>query len=385
MPPDFKLAVLGPAPPDRGGIAHQTHLLAKALGESLAGYFSYSRAYPRFLNPRRFDTLENAEDSLRATPILDWANPLSWKKAGTAAVESGAGALIAPWWTAFWAMPLRSVFRQTRRLEPSFLNVILCHHVFDHESVVWKKSLAWIGLESADAAIAQSEQDREILESRLRGKPILVLPHPIDDRPHPGREDARRKLGVTGPLVLFLGLIRPYKGVDVLFDAAPRITEETGARIALVGEVFPDSRASINEWMKRPVASRVTLVDRYVGEEEMDLWLAACDVVVCPYRKNSGSGIAARAIAARRPIVASNLSGFLPFVSEASGALVPEDDPAGLADAVIRVVRRGVESYGEALSALARRHSWDGYARAVEDFCRQIGPVSRRDTPTAGF
>ena len=373
--PDNRIALLGPAPPDRGGIAHQTHLLARALGGSLAGYFSYSRAYPRFLNPRRFDTLENAEDALRARPILDWANPLSWKRAGRAAVDSGAGALIAPWWTAFWALPLRGVFHEARRVDPSFRNVILCHHVFDHESVPWKKALAWVGLEAADAAIAQSEQDREILETRLGGRPIAVLPHPIEDRPRPGREEARGKLGVRGPLVLFLGLVRPYKGVDVLFDAAPRIVEETGARIALVGEVFPDSRAAIDECMKRPVASSVTLVDRYVSEAEMDEWLAACDVVVCPYRKNSGSGIAARAIAARRPIVASNLSGFLPFVSEASGELVPENDAGALARAVVGVVRRGVASYDAPLSALARRHSWEGYAGEVGNFLRQ----------TAGF
>jgi glycosyltransferase involved in cell wall biosynthesis len=369
------IALLGPAPPDRGGIAHQTRLLAKALGEDLAGYFSYSRPYPRFLNPRRFDTLESGEDSLCADPILDWANPLSWRRSGRAAVESGARALVAPWWTAFWALPLRGAFREARRLDSSFRNVILCHHVFDHESVPWKKSLAWIGLESADAAIAQSEQDREILESRLSGKPVVVLPHPIEDRPRPDREQARLRLGVEGPLVLFLGLIRPYKGMDVLFDAAPRIVAETGARIAVVGEVFPDSRGSVDRWMERPVASNFVLVDHYVAEEEMDAWLAACDVVVCPYRKNSGSGIAARAIAARRPIVASNLSGFLPFVSEDTGALVPEDDPRRLADAVIRVLDRGAASYEAALLEVARRHSWRRYAESVARFASGVPSV----------
>lgn len=292
---------------------------------------------------------------------------------------------MAPWWTAFWALPLRSAFREARRLDPSFRNVILCHHVFDHESAPWKKALAWVGLESADAVIAQSEQDREILESRLGDRPVLVLPHPIDERPRPGRDESRGKLGIDRPLVLFLGLIRPYKGIDVLFDAAPRIVAETGARIALVGEVFPDSREFVDECMKRPVASTVTLVDRYVAEEEMDVWLAASDVVVCPYRKNSGSGIAARAIAARRPVVASNLSGFLPFVSDASGELVPEDDPGRLADAVVRVIRRGVGSYETALSALVRRHSWGGYAAAVEAFARRIGPGSGRAVEKARF
>ncbi len=365
-----RLALIGPAPPDRGGIAHQTHLLARALGGNLAGYFSYSRPYPRFLNPRRFDAIESGEDSLSAIPMLDWASPRSWKRTGQAAVESGAKAIVAPWWTAFWALPLRGAFREARRLDPAFRNVILCHHVFDHESAGWKKRLAWAGLEAADAVIAQSEEDLGLLKSRLGRKPVLVLPHPIDERPRPDRAEARRRLGIDAPLVLFLGLIRPYKGVDVLFDAAPRIVAGTGARIALVGEVFPDSKAEIDRLMKRPAAAHAILVDRYVAEDEMDAWLAACDVVVCPYRKNSGSGIAARAIAARRPVVASRLSGFLPFVSEATGELVAEDDPAGLAGAVNRVIQKGFSSYEPALSELVRRYSWDRYADEVTAFAR---------------
>jgi glycosyltransferase involved in cell wall biosynthesis len=113
-------------------------------------------------------------------------------------------------------------------------------------------------------------------------------------------------------------------------------------------------------------------VDRYVTETEMDEWLAACDVVVCPYRKNSGSGIAARAIAARRPVVASDQSGFRPFVSDATGALVPEDDPSALAAAVTAVLRRGVAGYTTGLTGVAAAHSWSAYAGDVERFAREI-------------
>jgi glycosyltransferase involved in cell wall biosynthesis len=285
-------------------------------------------------------------------------------------------ALIAPWWTAFWALPLRGAFREARRLDSSIRNIILCHHVFDHESRPWKKRLAWAGLNAADAIIAQSEQDRALLETRIGSCPVAVLPHPIDERPRPDRADARKRLAIDGPLVLFLGLIRPYKGIDVLFEAAPRIVAGTGARIALVGEVFPDSREEVERLMRLPIAENVTLVDRYVTEEEMDLWLAACDVVVCPYRKNSGSGIAARAIAAHRPVVASKLSGFLSFVSDSTGELVAEDDAAGLADAVNRVIRKGFASYGPALSSLVERYSWDRYAEAVVAFARSVSSRS---------
>jgi glycosyltransferase involved in cell wall biosynthesis len=367
---DFRVSILGPAPPDRGGIAHQTRLLAEAFGECLGKYFSYSRPYPRFLNPRRFDDLPEGGEAV-ATRILDWALPGSWRRAGRAAVESG-DALLAPWWTAFWAVPLAAAFREARRRDPRFRCVLLCHHVFDHESAAWKRSLAWTAFASADAVIAQSEADRETIVARFPRLQIRVLPHPIEARAPAHRSAARRRLGVERPLVLFLGLVRPYKGLDVLREAAPRIRQRTGATVAVVGEVFADSQEEMRRWRRVADPEAIRFVDRYVSEREMDEWLAACDVVVCPYRKNSGSGIAARAIAARRPIVASRLSGFLPFVSEETGALVSEGDPERLAEAVIRVLEKGADSFTAALDDVADRHAWPAYARAALEFIESL-------------
>jgi glycosyltransferase involved in cell wall biosynthesis len=373
MPSSSPLVLLGPGPPDRGGIAQQTMLLADALGPRLAGYFTYSRGYPRWINPRRFDVVpELAEAAKRVTPALDWAKPWSWRETARRLVETGASAVVAPWWTAFWGPSLRGVFRATKHDNTRFRNVLLCHHVFDHESAGWKKWLTWRAFAAADAVIAQSDADRDTIAARFPDVPIRVLPHPVETRPMADRETSRRKLGVDGPLVLFLGLIRPYKGLDVLFDAAPGIVDESGATIAVVGEVFPESRAEVDRLMRRPIASRIRLVDRYVPESEMDEWLAACDVVVCPYRKNSGSGIAARAIAARRPVVASDQSGFRPFVTPETGALVPEERPDRLAEETIRVLRAGPGHFETGLDAVARRFSWESYADAVEEFTVSI-------------
>ena len=59
---------------------------------------------------------------------------------------------------------------------------------------------------------------------------------------------------------------------------------ETGARIAIVGEVFPEARSLENRWRASPVRESILWRDEYVSEEEMGRWLAACDVVVLPYR-----------------------------------------------------------------------------------------------------
>jgi glycosyltransferase involved in cell wall biosynthesis len=363
------IALLGPAPPDRGGIAHQTSLLARHLGDTLAGYFTYSREYPRLLNPRRFDRARGVDSkSSGAVAALDWSRPLSWRMTAREILSTGAGALIAPWWTAFWALPLRSVFAGTRSSDRKFRNVLLCHHLFDHESSSLTRWLAWRTFGSADAIVAQSEDDGRALTERFPKMPVEVIAHAVERRPRPDREASRSKLGIGSPLVLFLGLIRPYKGVEVLIDAAPLIVAATGARIAIVGEVFPGSRKDVERLRSSPALGSIDLIDRYVAESEMDEWLAACDVVVCPYRRNAGSGIAARAISALRPIVASDLPGFHPFVNSSTGELVPEGNPELLARAVIRVLCRGFGVYEKALDEAARYHGWESYSRKVAEF-----------------
>lgn len=386
--PIRRVAILGPSPPDRGGIARETRLLADELSrrdDVGVRWLTFSRPYPRWLDPRRFDRDETLPFS-DAEPMLDWASPLSWKRtaeavagsagAGAAAAD-GAQALLVPWWTSFWALPLRSVLRHVRRLSPETRRVLLCHNVEEHEGGTLRRFLSVGALTAADAFVCQSEADRALLALRAPGRPACVLPHPVvrTGRIALSREEARAKVGVPGdgPLVLFLGLVRRYKGIDLLLDAAPEIARRTGARIAIVGEVFPDARDTMKRIASSPVRERLLVHDVYVSEETMDAWLAACDVVVLPYRAISGSGIAARAIAAARPMAASAVGGLKDaVVPGATGELFAPGDAAALAAAVQTVLARGIDAYAPGLAEAAERFSWERYVDELMTFLSEI-------------
>lgn len=375
-----RVAILGPAPPDRGGIARETGLLADELSRRVdVEWLTFSRPYPRWLDPRRFDRDPRLPAS-RARPILDYRSPLSWKRSAEALAAMNADAVLAPWWTAFWAIPLRSVLRRLSRLSPKTRRVLLCHNVEEHEGGLARRFLSLGGLLAADAFVCQSEVDRERLARRAPGRPALVLAHPVASAGPVSRQEARARLSVDGPLVLFLGLVRRYKGVDLLLDAAPEIVRRTGARIAIVGEVFPDARDTMRRIDASPVRDRILARDEYVSEETMDAWLAACDAVVLPYRAISGSGIAARAIAAQRPMAAAAVGGLKDaVVPGATGELFAPGDAAALAAAVQTVLARGVDAYGPGLHDAARRFSWESYVDALLEFL-----ASLRAAPDAG-
>jgi glycosyltransferase involved in cell wall biosynthesis len=201
----------------------------------------------------------------------------------------------------------------------------------------------------------------------------------VPERGSVPREAARQRLGlpVGEPLVLFLGLVRAYKGVDVLLDAAPRIVAETGARIAVVGEVFPDARDLVRRLEKSPVRDRILWKDEYVPEAEMALWLSSCDVLALPYRKISASAIAARSLAAGRPMAAAATGGLAEtVVPGVTGELFNSGDAAGLADAVRTIFRRGAASYREGLERAAEDARWPCYAAKILEFLRSL-PAGR--------
>jgi glycosyltransferase involved in cell wall biosynthesis len=376
------IAILGPSPPDRGGIARETAFLAAELSRrGSVAYFTFSRRYPRWLDPRRFDVDAGLGRS-PATPILDYRSPVSWKRAAETIAAARPAALLVPWWTGFWGLPMRALLRWLGRRAPGTRRILICHNVEDHEGGALRGFLARGAFLAADAFVVHSEEDRTRLARISPGRPAVVLPHPVSTAPAPTRADARRRLSLDdAPLVLFLGLIRRYKGVDRLLDAAPEIVRDTGARIAVVGEVFPDAEELSRRAAASSVRDRLLWKDVYVSEEEMGVWLAACDVVVLPYRRISGSGIAARAFAAGRPVVASDVGGFRDVVEPGvTGERFPPGDAKALAAGVAAVLARPPGFYDEGLARAAERASWPRYVDAILDFVGQQTPDGRRQT-----
>jgi len=369
------LAILGPAPPDRGGIAHETARLAAELSRlTSVQYLTFSRDYPRWLDPRRF-----GEDprlaAAPAAPAFDYLSPRSWRATAATIAAGGAAGVIVPWWTSFWGLPVRALFRRLARLAPETRRVLLCHNIEDHESGAFKRFLTLGAFSAAGAFLVHSEKDRAEIARRFPRQPVAALPLPALD-PGADRDAARKRLGIEGPLALFLGLVRRYKGVETLLEAAPRIVRETGARIAVVGEVFPDAGELSRLRKASPVADRILWKDEYVSEEEMGLWLAASDVVVLPYRKVSGSAIAARAIGARRPIAAAEVGGLKDLVVPGvTGELFRPGDAGGLADAVSRVLARGLAAYAPGLHRAAAETAWPRYAEKIFSFITALPEV----------
>ncbi len=366
--------LLGPVFPYRGGISHYTTRLYRELvaqGHSVR-VLNLARQYPDFLFPgtSQTDTSEAAfeVDSLR---MVDSVNPASWAGTAGAIRTRKTDLLIVQWWHSYFTPSFGSIAAAARASGTRV--VFLCHNVLPHEAKPWDKWLARVAYSIPHAFVVHARSEKIRLENIVGNKAdIRVHPHPVYDlftpQTMPDRAAARAQLALTARrVVLFFGLIRPYKGVDVLLEALAQIPDSEGIEAVVAGECYDDISRYENLIRELKLQNRVHLHLRYIPNDEVATFMAAADVVVLPYRNASQSGIVQIAYACGKPVITSRVGGLPDVVYDGeTGLLVPPADPAALAAAILRFYSEHMETHlCEGVARVAGEFAWDSMVTAL--------------------
>ncbi|MCB9513200.1 MAG: glycosyltransferase [Candidatus Latescibacteria bacterium] len=380
----MRWALVGPLHPYRGGIAHYGALLARSLaadGADAVAAYNYRRLYPRLLFPGRTQYDESARPltaGADAPRLLAPLDPLSWRRTAAAVAAGVPDALVVHWWQPFFGPAVGGVLAGLGRRRPSCRRVLLCHNVLPHERRAVDRALALHAFGRADAFLVHSESDAVVLRALLPGARLAVHPHPhygafSDDGPARSRAAARSALGVPAEarVALFFGYVRAYKGLDLALRALARVPAAT---LWIVGEFYEPREQTDALIRELGVEGRVTIVDRYVANEEVADYFAAADVVLQHYRSATQSGIAQIAFACGRPVIATRVGGLPEQIEDGvTGLLVPPDDVDALAAALARMTTGTLaESFGPGLAAARERFSWTGLVDALRRLVAEI-------------
>jgi glycosyltransferase involved in cell wall biosynthesis len=219
--------------------------------------------------------------------------------------------------------------------------------------------------ERVDALIVHSQSGRAALVDRLAVDPakVHVIHHGAFEhltrqpRESPLPDDLQR---VAGPVVLFFGLLRPYKGIEVLLQAWRGIED---AELWIVGH----PRMALAP-LRALAGAGVRLIPRYVSDAELPAYFRRADVVVLPYSRTERldqSGVLATAMAFGKAIVVSDIGGFGEVAALGAARLVPPDDPDALRTTLVGLLADGAARERLALAARAAAagpYSWDDAA-----------------------
>ena len=235
-----------------------------------------------------------------------------------------------------------------------------------------------------DAVVAHSEHGAARLRDEVGLDParVHVIPHGAFDylTRLPEEKPLPQELeGPEGPVILFFGLLRPYKGIDTLLKAFRQID---GAELWIVGNPRMDV-----EPLRRLAAEapgRARFVTRFVEDAEIPAIFRRADVVALPYRDIEQSGVLYTGLAFGKPMVLTDVGGFPELGKQGVARIVPREDPSELAAALSELTVD--EAARSALAAASREaatgpYSWDAIARQTLALYEEL--LKARATRTA--
>jgi glycosyltransferase involved in cell wall biosynthesis len=286
-------------------------------------------------------------------------------------------AVVFQWWTGsvlhtYLALALFARLQGTRV-------IVEFHEVLDTAEQRIPLARAWVrvlgrpffGL--ADAFVVHSEVDREPISERygIGNRPCVVIPHgPID---HFASDDDSPSLPLRDPPaavinLLFFGIIRPYKGLEDLVEAFEMLDHHEVAHywLTVVGETWENWDLPIRLIEGSRHRSRITLVNRFVEDDEVTAYFAGADAAVLPYHRSSASSPASVAMANGLPLILTAVGGLPEAVADYEGAiLVPPRDPGALRDAIRKLPQLCGRRYHD-------QHSWEHTASAYEGLIERL-------------
>ena len=370
----MKITILGPAHPYRGGLASIMEIMARTFqrrGDEV-DIKTFTLQYPSLLFPGESQTVATPPPAdLRICRCVNTMNPLNWVRVGRRIRRERPDFVLMKYWTPFMAPCFGTIARIARG---NGHTKVLCQidNVEPHERHLTDKPFNRYYLHSVDGFVYMSEQ----VHSELRAysdAPALFSPHPLFENfgERVERSEACVRLGLdpANRYVLFFGLIRDYKGLDLLLDAwaqLRRAGRTEGRRLIVAGEFYTAREPYLNRIADNGLQDEVLLHDRFIPDDDVKYYFSAADFVVQPYKTATQSGVTQIAYQFCVPMVVTKVGGLAEIVPDGRVGYVCEPTPEGVAGAIERMYEGDtLQRFRENCVEERRRFSW-------EEMCSRI-------------
>ena len=379
----MKITILGPAHPYRGGLASIMEIMARTFqrrGDEV-DIKTFTLQYPSLLFPGESQTVATPPPAdLRICRCVNTMNPLNWVRVGRRIRRERPDFVLMKYWTPFMAPCFGTIARIARG---NGHTKVLCQidNVEPHERHLTDKPFNRYYLHSVDGFVYMSEQ----VHSELRAysdAPALFSPHPLFENfgERVERSEACVRLGLdpANRYVLFFGLIRDYKGLDLLLDAwaqLRRAGRTEGRRLIVAGEFYTAGEPYLNRIADNGLQDEVLLHDRFIPDDDVKYYFSAADFVVQPYKTATQSGVTQIAYQFCVPMVVTAVGGLPEIVPDGRVGYVCPPTAEGVAAAMDRMYEGdALKRFRENCVEERRRFSWEEMCSRVTELYGLVAP-----------
>jgi glycosyltransferase involved in cell wall biosynthesis len=374
----MKIAILSPFYPYRGGIAQFSANLYEQLStEHDVLPFNFTRQYPDFLFPGKtqYVSLNDNATKVDSIRILDSAWPGSYIKTANRIKKERPDLLIIRYWMSYFGPSLGYV---ARNMAKKTRVVAIMDNVTPHEQRFFDRPFTKYFMSGVDGFVTMCEDVRRDLLNYDPQARNVVIPHPLYT--HFGQKmnriEACHKLGLdpNKKTLLFFGLIRDYKGLDILIEAFDKLDNGENYQLLIAGEPYGSFDPYAQKIANCRFRDNIHCFTNYIDDSDVPLYFSAADVCVLPYRSATQSGIASVAYHFEIPMITTDVGGLKETVADTgTGIVVPKADPSIVANGIKEFFNNyNQEFYIENFAVLKRRLSWKTFADKLLDFAKEL-------------
>jgi glycosyltransferase involved in cell wall biosynthesis len=339
----MKVALIGTAHPFRGGLASYNERLIREFVDQghEADLFTFTLQYPNILFPGKTQYSEEpAPKGIRIIPIVNSINPFNWWSVGNQIRKADYDLVLVKFWLPFMGPCFGTILRRVRR-NPRTTVISIIDNIIPHESRPGDRAFARYFVGPVQGFIAMSQAVMNDLKGFVGNKPSVYSPHPLFDNfgQSADRSAALEKLGLdpANQYLLFFGLIRDYKGLDLLLEAyADQRFRSRNIKLIVAGEFYADRTPYDALIEKHGLAEDILLADHFIQDSDVATYFSACDLLVQPYKTATQSGVTQIAYHFEKPMIVTDVGRLAEMCPDGKVGYVVPPEPSAIAEAILR-------------------------------------------------
>ncbi|MCK9160315.1 MAG: glycosyltransferase [Parabacteroides sp.] len=372
----MKIAYLSTFYPFRGGIAQfnaNLYEVFKKKHEVLP--YTFKRQYPDFLFPGKtqYVTPEDNAYVIKSIPVVDTANPFTYLSAAQQIKKEHPDILVMKYWMSYFAPSLGTIAHQLKKQGCKVITIL--DNVTPHEHKFFDKPLTTWFLHQNSGLVTMSESVQKDLLALYPEAPHLLKAHPLYNQfgSKIDMKKAKEKLHIdeNKKTLLFFGLIRDYKGLDLLIDAVNQLDDSY--QLIIAGESY----GSFDKYTAQIHATRnpgkYKVFNRYISDIEVPTFFSAADVCILPYRSATQSGITSIAYNFDLPLIATNTGGLSENIEKPGvGLMTPEISSESIAATIRNFYRHDRSPFVSNIQKAKTELTWDSFAETLLNFVKTL-------------
>ena len=373
--------ILGTAYPYRG-LALLNEILARELKKhgKQVDIITFRMQYPNFLFPGKTQYSESPPpDDLHITQMVNSINPFNWWRVGRYIRKMRPDALILRYWTPFLSPCFGTICRIVSKNRHTKI-IAQLDNVVPHEKHFFDNILTRYFINSVHGFLYMSQQVKDDLDIFNTDKSSVFAPHPIFSNfgEKVSRIEACQYLNLPAEkrYMLFFGLIRDYKGLDLMLDAWATLRKNgktNDKKLIVAGEFYTDKTKYLQQIERLGISDDVLLHDRFIRNEDVKYYFSAADILIQPYKNATQSGVTQIAYQFQTPMIVTDVGGLAEIVSDGKAGYVVKPEALQIAGAIEKIYETGnLQRMSENMKIEMYRFSWDYFIEQLENLYERV-------------